>query len=164
MKKFTLLFLMLMAFGVSASFAQTSNDSIIITKVFGGHKFEKSGINLTMNQVQGIVEVNQDALKQMRLANTDEIFSSAFAYSGGFCLGYALAEVIMGKADEATLILSGIGVGMAAIGIGLGSLADSHVVKAANIYNMHLGDKSNHEGANLSLGVVPNGVGLTLSF
>ena len=153
-----------MAFGVSASFAQTNNDSISIVKVFGGHKFEKSGIELTMNQISGIVDANPDARRQMRLANTDEIFSSAFAYSGGFCLGFALADVIMGKADEATLILSGIGVGMAAIGIGLGSLADSHVVKAANIYNMHLGDKSNHEGANLSLGVVPNGVGLTLSF
>ncbi len=164
MKKFTLLFLMLMAFGVSASFAQTNNDSISIVKVFGGHKFEKSGIELTMNQISGIVDANPDARRQMRLANTDEIFSSAFAYSGGFCLGFALAEVIMGKADEATLILSGIGVGMAAIGIGLGSLADSHVVKAANIYNMHLGDKSNHEGANLSFGFTPGGIGLTLSF
>lgn len=37
MKKFTLLFLMLMAFGVSASFAQSNNDSISMVKVLGGH-------------------------------------------------------------------------------------------------------------------------------
>lgn len=84
MKKFTLLYLMLMAFGVSASFAQTNSDSISIVKVFGGHKFEKSGIELTMNQISGIVDANPDARRQMRLADTDEVFSCIFVILAAF--------------------------------------------------------------------------------
>lgn len=155
---------MLMAFGVSASFAQTNSDSISIVKVFGGHKFEKSGIELTMNQISGIVDANPDARRQMRLADTDEVFSCIFCYTGGFCIGWALGEAITGRANASTAYLAGIGVGVAAIGIGFSSLADGHVVKAANIYNMHLGDQSTNEGADLSFGFTPGGIGLTLSF
>ena len=164
MKKFTLLFLMLMAFGVSASFAQSNNDSISMVKVLGGHKFEKSGIQLSVNQIRGIVDADRDAKKQMQLAKTDEVFSYIFSYIGGFCIGYAIGDAITGHADTSTAYLAGIGVGGVAIGLGFSSLADRHVVKAANIYNMHLGNQSNNEGADLGFGFTPGGIGLTLSF
>ena len=164
MKKITVLFLMLMVFGLSAAFAQANNDTIVMVKAFGGHKFEKSGVDLTINQMRDIVKDYPDALKEMRLAKTNEVIDYVFAYSGGFCIGWALGSAITGYGEETSLYTAGIGIGLVAIGFGFGALADGHAVKAATIYNAHLGDKSKAECVNLGFGFTPSGIGLTLRF
>lgn len=166
MKKIAFSFLMLVVFGLSAAFAQTSRDTITIKKSLVGHSFWLDEVYLSSNQLNDILSYDDEARKPYRLSKVDEGFCQFFSYVGGFCVGIGLASAIFdhnSNVKKTGLILMGSGVASVAVGFGFASLADKRMVKAVSLYNKHLGSKKDAD-ATLSFGFVPNGLGVTLSF
>ena len=162
MKK-TFLILLLMAMGLASAFSQTSNDSICPEKVLGGHKFIKSGIPLTWNQLCDVLEEDPDTRQEMNKARVNNGFGEVFAFVGGFCIGYSIGNMIFNGANKGNLILGGAGIGIAAFSFVFASAADRHMMNATSIYNANLGKTAGGD-VSLNFGLTQSGVGVTLSF
>ena len=144
--------------GLASSYAQTASDSIAVEK----NKFYYHGMKIeSMRQIKSLVANDELALKEVKKAAVTSGFSYVFSYMGGFALGWEVVDLIRG--DFNPYVLAG-GVGLAALGIGLGYLADNQLKKGVAIYNANLGATSYGTNVELNFGLAPGGVGLTLSF
>lgn len=162
MKK-SVFFLLFMALGLASAFSQTSNDSIYTEKVVGGHKYIKSGISLTWNQLCDVLGDDPDIRQEVKKAKVNQGFGEAFAYVGGFCVGFSIGNMIFNGADKVNLILGGAGIGITVAAFALSSAADKHMMNATSIYNKNLGKTASGD-VSLNFGLTQSGVGLTLSF
>ncbi len=161
MKK-VILFAAMLLLGLTSLYAQTSNDSIVIEKVALGHKFMYHGQAVTdVSGMKAIVAGNDMALKEMKKAGVANGFSMVLSGIGGFAMGWELGNLLFGKFNP---YVFGCGVGVAALGFGLAAVADKHMAKGATIYNNSLGTTSYGAPIQLDFGLVPGGVGMTLSF
>ena len=150
--------------GFTAAFSQTSQDSIYFKKVSGGYEFIKNDIPLTINQLCSILENDPDTKHDVRVAKLNEGFGTFFCYMGGFCIGYALGDMIFGhNAGKADLVLGGSGVASAVVGFLFFKGSSNRLQNAANIYNSNLG-KTAIGDVSLNFGLTPSGIGLTLYF
>ena len=157
MKKAFLTLIALLFVGLASVFAQNASDTIAVEK----NKYYYHGLQIeSMRQMKSVVANNELALKEVKKAAVTSGFSYVFSYIGGFALGWELVDLFRG--DLNPYVLAG-GVGLAAVGIGLGFLADSQLKQGVAIYNTNLGATS-YGGIQLDFGLVPGGIGLTLSF
>ena len=157
MKNVFLTLIALFFLGLTSTFAQTADDTIAVEK----NKYYYHGLQIeSMRQMKSVVANNELALKEVKKAAVTSGFSYVFSYIGGFALGWELVDLFRG--DLNPYVLAG-GVGLAAVGIGLGFLADSQLKQGVAIYNTNLGATS-YGGIQLDFGLVPGGIGLTLSF
>ena len=158
MKKVFLFLVAMLFVGFASAFAQSVNDSITVEK----NKFYYHGMQIeSMSQMKSLLANDELALKEAKKAGVANGFAYVFAYCGGFALGWEIVDLI--KGDLNPYILAG-GVGLTAAGFGLSYLANSHLKKGVAIYNGNLGATSYGNNVNLDFGLVPGGVGLTLSF
>lgn len=158
MKRAFLVLVALLFIGLASSYAQTASDSIAVEK----NKFYYHGMKIeSMRQIKSLVANDELALKEVKKAAVTSGFSYVFSYMGGFALGWEVVDLIRG--DFNPYVLAG-GVGLAALGIGLGYLADNQLKKGVAIYNANLGATSYGTNVELNFGLAPGGVGLTLSF
>jgi len=158
MKRAFLVLVALLFVGLASSYAQTASDSIAVEK----NKFYYHGMKIeSMRQIKSLVANDELALKEVKKAAVTSGFSYVFSYMGGFALGWEVVDLIRG--DFNPYVLAG-GVGLAALGIGLGYLADNQLKKGVAIYNANLGATSYGTNVELNFGLAPGGVGLTLSF
>ncbi len=149
--------------GLSSAFAQSSKETIVIDKVFLGHKYYHGDQQIMkIRDMKAIVANDELALKEVKKAGVANGFATVLSCIGGFALGWELGNAILGK-DTNPYVL-GASLGVTAVGIGLSALVDSHLKKGATIYNGNLGATSCGNGIELEFGFVPAGVGLTLSF
>lgn len=165
MKKLFISLVVLFVVGLSCSYAQSEQYAIGIEKAAGiGHKFyHQNGTFInSVSQMKASVGSDKEALRQLRWASFDTGASYFFSFAGGFALGWEIADLIKGKGINAPVLIGGA----ASIGVGLlfTYLADKRMVKGATIYNEHLGVTSYGSPVELDFGLVPGGVGLTLSF
>lgn len=63
MKK-TFLFFVFMVLGTLFSYSQTTTDSILVIKGFGGSYFVQDGKTLSLRDMKSIMTTNQEAFKQ----------------------------------------------------------------------------------------------------
>ena len=162
MKK-SVLFLLFMALGIASAFSQTSNDSIYVEKAFGGHKFIKSGVALTNDQLCEILREDPDTQQELKKSKVNNGFGQAFACIGGFGIGYSVTSMILRGAEERYLIMGGASIGIAALAFVFVSASDKNMVNATSIYNANLGKTAGGD-VSLNFGLTQSGVGLTLSF
>ena len=164
MKKLFISLVVLFVVGLSCSYAQSEQYAIGIEKTGIGHKFyHQNGVFInSISQMKASVGSDKEALSQLRWATFDAGVSYVFSFAGGFALGWEIADLIMGKGINAPVLIGGV----ASIGVGFlfTYLADRRMVKGATIYNEHLGVTSYGSPVELDFGLVPGGVGLTLSF
>ena len=159
MKK-VLLFAVMLLLGLASLHAQTSNDPIIIEK---RGKFMYQGQAVTNTKtMKAIVANNEMALKEVKKASVAEGFSMALTGIGGFAMGWELGNVIGGRSFNPYVF--GGGLGVAAIGFGLIPVYLKHMTKSATIYNDSLGTTTYSNPIKIDLGLVPGGIGMTLSF
>lgn len=159
MKK-VLLFAVMLLLGLASLHAQTTNEPIVIEK---GHKFSYQGQMVTnAKTMKAIVANNELALKEAKKAGVANGFSMALAGIGGFAMGWELGNVIGGR--EFNPYVFGGGLGVAAIGLGLIPVYLKHMTKSATIYNEGLGTTAYGNPIKIDLGLVPGGIGMTLSF
>ena len=164
MKQLFLSLVIIFVVGLSCSFAQSEQYAIGIEKVGMGHKFyHQNGVFITsVGQMKASVGNDKEALGQLRWASFDTGASYVFSFAGGFALGWEIADLIMGRGIDGPVLIGGA----ASFGVGFlfAYLADRRMVKGATIYNEHLGVTSYGSPVELDFGLVPGGVGLTLSF
>ena len=164
MKKLFISLVVLFVVGLSCSYAQSEQYAIGIEKTGIGHKFyHQNGVfTNSISQMKASVGSDKEALSQLRWATFDAGVSYVFSFAGGFALGWEIADLIMGKGINAPVLIGGV----ASIGVGslFAYLTDRRMVKGATIYNEHLGVTSYGSPVELDFGLVPGGVGLTLSF
>ena len=163
MKKVLLFLTVLFVIGLSSVYAQTVKYPIEIEKGFLGHTYSQNGIPInSVWQMKNMVGRDELALNQLKWASADAIIGYVFSYAGGFAIGWELGYLIAGKKMDTPVLLAGAG----SIGVGLlfSYLADRRMVKGASIYNDNLGTTSYGYPVELDFGLVPSGVGLTLSF
>jgi hypothetical protein len=158
MKKVFLALIALFFVGLASAFAQTASDTIAVEK----NKFYYHGLQIeSMRQIKSLVANDELALKEVKKSAVTNGFSYVFSYLGGFAIGWEVVDLIRGNLNP--YVLAG-GVGLAAVGIGLSYLANSQLKKGVAIYNANLGATSYGGSIQLDFGLVPGGVGLTLSF
>lgn len=146
--------------GLASLHAQTTNEPIVIEK---GHKFSYQGQMVTnAKTMKAIVASNEMALKEAKKAGVAEGFTSALASIGGFVMGWELGNVIRGR--EFNPYVFGGGLGVAAIGFGLIPVYLKHLTKSATIYNDSIGSTAYGNPIKIDFGLVPGGIGMTLSF
>ncbi len=158
MKKLFLTLVAMFFLGLGSVFSQTANDTIAVEK----NKYYYHGLQIeSMRQIKSLVANDELALKEVKKAAVTNGFSYVFSYLGGFALGWEVVDLFRGNLNP--YILAG-GVGLAAVGIGLGYLANSQLKQGVAIYNANLGATSYGGSIQLDFGLVSGGVGLTLSF
>lgn len=161
MKKLLLVFAVLFI-GLSSINAQSSNEPIVIEKTFLGRKYYQGDKAIRrISDLKDIVANDELALKEMKKADVANGFSLVLSVVGGFAVGWELGCWIY---DRFNPYVFGVGAGVAAVGIGLSALTNSHVKKGVMIYNENLGKTSCGDPIQLDFGLTPGGVGLTLSF
>ncbi len=161
MKRFTLI-LFLLAFGLVASFSQTSSDSISMKKVFGGYQYYKGEQLLTLQETTNVLKSNKFAFEQMRSARIKNTMSSIFGFAGGFMVGWPLGTAIAG--GDPDWALAGIGAGLIVISIPLNNRFNQQAKEAIDIYNEGLQAHSLRPVPELKFGVIGHGIGLALRF
>lgn len=158
MKKLLLSLLIMLFVGIASAFSQNVDDSIAVNK----NKFYYHGMQIeSMRQIKSIVANDQLALKEVKKGSVAGGFGYVFAYMGGFALGWEIVDMVMGRTNPVILVS---GVALTAAGFGLSFLANSYLKKGVAIYNGNLGATSYGYNVELDFGLVPGGVGLTLSF
>lgn len=158
MKKVFLTLIALLFVGLASTFAQSASDTIYVEK----NKYYYHGMQIeSMRQIKSIVVNNELALKEVKKAGVIDGFASVFGYCGGFALGWEIVDIIRGTMNPYILAS---GVGLAAVGLGFSYWAGSHLKKGVAIYNSSLGETSYGGNFKFDFGLVPGGVGLTLSF
>ena len=154
------MFAVMLLLGLASLHAQTTNEPIVIEK---GHKFSYQGQMVTnAKTMKAIVASNEMALKEAKKAGVAEGFTSALASIGGFVMGWELGNVIRGR--EFNPYVFGGGLGVAAIGFGLIPVYLKHLTKSATIYNDSIGSTAYGNPIKIDFGLVPGGIGMTLSF
>ncbi len=162
MKRFALLSVFITAV-LTASFAQSPNDSITMKKVFGGYQFYHGEKRLNMNQMEALIKTNQEAYQQFKSAKTTNSIASAFGIAGGFLVGWPVGTAIGG--GEPNWILAGIGAGLIVISIPISSQFNKQVKHAVNTYNKGMRNTSAfRKKSEWNLSINNNGIGLIFRF
>ena len=115
----------------------------------------------TMRQIKSLVANDELALKEVKKASVASGFSSVIGYLGGFALGYEVGCMFFGNFNP---YVFGGGLAVAGLSIGLGVVSNNHLKKGVAIYNSNLSKTAYGGGVEIDFGLVPGGVGLTLSF
>jgi hypothetical protein len=135
-----LLLFTLLSFFVITLNAQQSNialgDTLELRKVGAGYQFFQGTQQLKMKQVQDILKVNEEALKEFKSAKSSNTFGQILGFAGGFMIGWTIGTAISG--GEANWTIGGIGAGLAIISFPIGNGFKRKARNAVNIYNSSL--------------------------
>lgn len=167
MKKLLFLFAVLFVTRLSTVCAQEAKQPIRIVDADVGHDFYYNNLQITsLRQMKQIVRDDSEALAQMRWASFDKGVCYVFDFIGGFAIGYELGMLISGNNAYGVHHALPIAVGAGAFGIAFlfSYLSNNRMTKGARIYNGNLGMTSYGNPIQFDFGLVPGGVGLTLSF
>ena len=158
MKKVFLALIALFFVGLASAFAQTASDAIVVEK----NKYYYHGMQIeSVRQMKSLLANDELALKEVKKAGVAKGFAYVLGYIGGFAIGWEVVDLIRGNLNP--YILAG-GAVFAGTGLVLGAVADNHLKQGVAIYNANLGSTSYGGSIQLDFGLVPGGVGLTLSF
>jgi hypothetical protein len=141
---------------------KTSSDSILIIKKFGGYQFYKNDRQLNMNQLQAVLEVNNEAYKDIKSARSATTFSSILGYAGGFLIGWPIGTAMGGGKPNWTM--AAVGAGLTAISIPISISAKKKARSAVSKYNSGLTSNSSAGFKELKLKLTDDGIGVVLKF
>lgn len=162
MKNFLLL-LSLTVFFVSASYGQTSNDSIAIIKSGGGTVFVQNGEQLNVNQLLNRMKPKPEAYKLMQKAQNTYTLGTVLSVAGGALVGFPIGTMLGGGDPEWGM--AGAGAVLIVISVPLISKFKREVKIAVDAFNRDIQQTTSFWGqTELRLAFSGNGVGLTLSF
>jgi len=154
--------LSLIAVNMTSTFGQTTSDSIIMKKVFGGYQFYQREQALSMNQLVNAVSSNEDAYTQIKSVQSISAVAMILSYAGGFMIGWPIGTAIGG--GEPNWAMAGIGAGLIAITIPISKNVNKKTRKAVETYNSGLQTSSFWYKNELKVLMTGNGIGLTLKF
>lgn len=147
---------------ISNSFGQTGDNSIVMTKGFGGYQFYQHDSKLSISQLVKTMESNEQAHKQIKSAQTNNTFATIIGGAGGFMVGYPLGAALGGGDPNWTM--AGIGAGLIVVSIPLTQKFNKQAKAAVDTYNNDLQARSFLNKKEVNLGFSGNGLGLRLTF
>jgi hypothetical protein len=145
-----------------SSICQTASDSITVVKVFGGRQFFQNDKKLKTGQLVKLMESNEQALKYIKSAQTNNTVSAIIGYAGGFMIGWPIGTAIGGGDPNWTL--AAVGAGLVAVSIPLSIKATKQTLMAVDLYNQSFRRTSSIKKPELQLQFRGNSVGIALRF
>ncbi|HEY3405176.1 MAG TPA: hypothetical protein VGK59_17450 [Ohtaekwangia sp.] len=142
---------------LTSAFSQSTEGNIEMHKSFWGVTFKQDGRQLRPRQVLDIMKDNPEAYAEFKKAKTNYDAGSAFAFVGGFLIGWPLGTAIGGGDPEWGLAAAGAGVLLFTIPFNSGF--KKHARNAITIYNGTSSRAHTH-----SLSIVPYGTGARIVF
>jgi len=137
-------------------------DTIQITKVAGGHKFNYNGQTLTMNSLGELLNKNTLASKYYNKAYGTNGLLQVLGYLGGGLIGYPIGTFLGG--GEPNWKLAAVGLGVLAVSIPIVSSANINLLKAVNAYNQASIITKKENNFDVRLGVNQTGLALIVNF
>ena len=111
-----------------------------------------------INQMQS----NEQALKEIKAAQTNNSVASITGYIGGFMLGWPIGTAIGG--GRPNWALAGAGAGVLAIGITLNQKSNKQTAKAIHIFNESIKSGSFLDNVQIDYQLSVNGIGIRMRF
>lgn len=161
MKKITAI-LTLLTISFSVAFGQTSSDSIVMQKVFGGYQFYQGAKRLNMNQLVRTMQPNEQAYKEIKKAQSTYTLATIISAAGGFMVGWPLGTAIGG--GEPNWALAGIGAGLIIVSIPVSQNFNKQAKTAVETFNDGIKTSSFWDRNELRFGFNANGAGFSLWF
>ncbi len=145
-----------------SAFSQTPKDSIQVTKVFGGYKFESNGKILTFGNMLKMMKDNPEAYQYMEKAKGSAGIANVLGFAGGFMIGWPLGTSMGG--GKPNWALAGVGCGLLIVAIPLASSSNKNAKLAIDKFNAERKGLSYRDQYDLKLGFNPNGLALVFRF
>jgi len=137
-------------------------DTIQVTKLGGGYRYNYKGEVLTLDRLEILLRNNSLALEYFNKAKGSSGIINVLGYAGGFLVGYPLGTLIGGGKPNWTL--AAVGCGLIVIAIPIASSADKNLFKAVNVYNQFAPTSRNNNYYDIKLGINQTGVALLIRF
>ena len=138
------------------------NDSIKVTKGFGGYKFEHNGKYVNPRAMLNIMGDNPEALPYMKKAKTNSDLSMAIGFTGGALIGWPIGTAIGG--GDPNWVLAGVGAGILLLAIPTTKAFNRNALQAVDIYNSGQQGAYFNDGIKINLGSTDHGLGVKLVF
>ena len=135
-------------------------DTIFVQHGFFGNTCIYHGERLNLNQLPEIMQDNQEAYHLIGKAKLSNTVASIISGTGGFLIGWQLANAAIG--GEPKWGIAALGVGLMGVSISLFIRSDMKTHQAVSQYNGGLGARN--ALPILRLGATPNGLGLVMDF
>lgn len=142
-------------------FGQTKSDTITVKSSFGVCKIYQSGRQITLAQLATAVQSNDLAYKQVKKAQSTNVFSTIIGGAGAIMIGYPLGTSVAG--GKANWTMFGIGVGLTIISFPIINKCIKQVHSSVDIYYDGLKKKS-QPTTEFKLGLSGNGMTIAMSF
>lgn len=157
-----ILFLTTLALYLTAQLnAQPAGPISMIKKPLGGYVFLQEDSSLKVRDVVEIMQPNQTAADQMKLAQTNYTWATVFGGAGGFLIGWPLGTAIAGGDPEWGLLVAGAA--LVGISIPFSTKFVKQAQTAVLLYNEGIGATSTVQSS-MQFMVQANGLGLRWQF
>ena len=141
---------------------QSTRDSILISKTFGGYQFYQGNTRLNMSQLVNIVKPNERAWQLAKKAHSTNTIGTIIGFAGGALVGWPVGTVLAGGDPE--WVIAGIGAGLIVVAIPLSQKFNKQIKQAVSTYNSSLRGTSFWDKKELKILMKGNGVGVVLNF
>lgn len=132
---------------------------IILYKTFGGVRFERDSLIISIKQVHSLLEEEPEAYQQFKKARTNASVASVLGFAGGLLIGIPVGTAIAGGDPEWGMALSGAA--LIGISIPFNKAFQRHAESALSIYNQKHAARIEPK---TELFLAGNGLGLRLRF
>ena len=141
-------------------FAQNQQDSVKVENILGP-EYRQNGVTLSRDQLMYIVSSNDEASREINVAQACRSSANGLAVIGSVFLGWNIGRyVIHGKAN---LLASGMGAVFIIMAFPMYSISNKHLENAVKIYNSGL-KPSGCRNKDFLIGFTHNGIGICMHF
>lgn len=132
-------------------------------KVFDGYKYTLNGENLNMEELSTQLNTNEESVKLVKQAKSQNTIATILGGAGGALVGYSIGTAIGG--GEANLVVVGVGAGIIAVAIPVAAGAGKKMKRAVDVHNSRINTKENLAFKQKLLTISnKNGLGLAFQF
>jgi hypothetical protein len=123
--------------------------------------YSMNGKALNQKHLSETLKTNPEAWIEMKKANSNSVGAAIFGYTGGFCIGYPIGQLLAG--GEPAWGMAGAGVILALISIPFAYSAREHSANAIRIYNSGIGNTGQNR-TSIDVGFVYNRLRIVYRF
>ena len=120
-----------------------------------------NGKALNQKHLSETLKNNPEAWIEMKKANSNSVGAAIFSYTGGFCIGYPIGQLLAG--GEPAWGMAGAGVVLALISIPFAYSAREHSANAIRIYNSGI-VSTGQKPTSIDVGLVFNKLSIVYRF
>ena len=124
-------------------------------------RYSMNGKALNQKHLSETLKTNPEAWIEIKKANSNSVGAAIFGYTGGFCIGYPIGQLLAG--GEPAWGMAGAGVILALISIPFAHSAREHSANAIRIYNSGIVN-TGQKRTSIDVGLVFNKISIVYRF